>query len=133
MRKVEKKEIEDLDKMFKTKRNVVELDPLFFQYLEFEENIYYGEYTSSHKNGLGRMEDVINQFVDDSEFDLKELSTCFVMIETPEGSGLLMEEINTFFKKLTDNFNSEAITTWSYALNNDIANGECNLIVVVTK
>ena len=132
MKKIEMEEIESLERMLMAKKYVIKQAPLFFQYLQEQDEIRYGEYLSSKMDGSDRTKDVINQFVKDAEPYIKDYTTCFVLIETLEESGILMEELQAL-KNIAEKLNNDVILMWSYAFSTDIAPRQCKMTVVLSK
>jgi len=132
MKIIEMEEIESLERMLMAKKYVIEQAHLYFQYLQEQDDIRYGEYLSSKMDGSDRTKDVINQFVEDAEPYIKDYTTCFVLIETLEDSGILMEELQSF-KNIAEKLNNEVILMWSYAISTDIAPRQCKMTVVLSK
>lgn len=131
MKKIEMEEIESLERMLMAKKYVIKQAPLFFQYLQEQDEIRYGEYLSSKMDGSDRTKDVINQFVKDESY-IKDYTTCFVLIETFEESGILMEELQAL-KNIAEKLNNDVILMWSYAFSTDIAPRQCKMTVVLSK
>ena len=83
-------------------------------------------------DGSDRTKDVINQFVKDAEPYINDYTTCFVLIETLEESGILMEELQAL-KNIAEKLNNDVILMWSYAFSTDIAPRQCKMTVVLSK